>query len=107
MPPVYPGLVADSLPKLAAIGLRKGVYVAKPMTRTLHECRTLVRAARAAKVATQMSVQSCASDAAVTTVEWVRGGAVGRIREVHVWSDRPVWPQDLERPREQPPAPAG
>jgi predicted dehydrogenase len=91
---------------MAAIGLRKGVYVAKPMTRTLHECRALVEAARAARVATQMSVQSCSSDASVTAEEWIKAGVIGPVREVHVWSDRPVWPQALARPAETPPVPA-
>lgn len=92
---------------LAAMELGKHVYCAKPMTRTIPEARKLKRMAAEKRVATQMSVQSCASDAAVTTIEWVRAGAVGTIREVHVWSDRPVWPQDIERPLERPPVPDG
>ena len=85
---------------LAAIQLRKDVYCAKPMTRTIHEARMVVKAAREAKVATQMSVQSCASEKACQTAEWVLAGAVGEVREVHVWTDRPVWPQGLTRPEE-------
>ncbi len=85
---------------MAAIQLGKGVYCAKPMTRTVHEARTVANAARQAKVATQMSVQSCASDEACSTAEWVQAGAVGEVREVHVWTDRPVWPQGLARPKE-------
>ena len=91
---------------MAAIQLRKHVYCAKPMTRTIHEARKLVAAAREAKVATQMSVQSCASEEACATAEWVRAGAVGEVREVHVWTDRPVWPQGLVRPDETPPVPS-
>jgi predicted dehydrogenase len=91
---------------MAAVQLRKHVYCAKPMTRTIHEVRTLVKAAREAKVATQMSVQSCASEEACATAEWVRAGAVGEVREVHVWTDRPVWPQGMARPEETPPVPA-
>jgi predicted dehydrogenase len=90
---------------MAALQLRKHVYCAKPMTRTIHEVRAVVNAAREAKVATQMSVQSCASEDACATAEWVRAGAVGEVREVHVWSDRPVWPQGLARPADSPPAP--
>jgi predicted dehydrogenase len=90
---------------LAAIQHGKHVYVAKPMTRTIHECRALTRAAREAKVATQMSVQSCASDESCKTAEWLEAGAVGAVREVHVWSDRPVWPQGTQRPEEQPAVP--
>ena len=90
---------------MAAFQLRKHVYCAKPMTRTIYEARTLARKAKETGVATQMSVQSCASDAACSTAEWVQGGAVGTVREVHVWSDRPVWPQGLARPEDSPPAP--
>jgi predicted dehydrogenase len=83
---------------MAAIGLGKHVYCAKPMTRTIYEARTVAKAAREARVATQMSVQSCASDPACSTAEWVQSGAIGAVREVHVWSDRPIWPQAVLRP---------
>jgi predicted dehydrogenase len=90
---------------LAAMRLGKHVYCAKPLTRTIFEARAVARAAREAKVATQMSVQSCASEAACKTEEWVRSGVIGQIREVHVWTDRPIWPQGLARPAETPPVP--
>ena len=90
---------------MAAIKLGKAVYVAKPMTRTIQEARAITKAAKEKGVATQMSVQSCASDPACTTAEWVQSGVVGAVREVHVWSDRPVWPQWLARPAEAPPVP--
>jgi predicted dehydrogenase len=85
---------------MAAVKNGRHVYVAKPMTRTIFECRALASAARDAGVATQMSVQSCASDASCRTAEWLAAGAVGRVSEVHVWSDRPVWPQGTRRPEE-------
>jgi predicted dehydrogenase len=91
---------------MAAIGLRKAVYVAKPMTRTIREARAVAKAARGARVATQMSVQSCADDPAVTTEEWIKAGVVGQVREVHVWTDRPVWPQAVARPAVASPVPA-
>ena len=90
---------------MAAFALRKHVYCAKPLTRSIYEARKLMTAAREAKVATQMSVQSCSSEGACATEEWVRAGAVGEVREVHVWTDRPVWPQGLARPEDTPPAP--
>lgn len=85
----------------AALALKKGVYVAKPMTRTVFEARALAKAAGEQKVATQMSVQSTSTDPAVTTEEWVKSGVIGKVREVHVWTDRPVWPQGLVRPTDQ------
>ncbi len=90
----------------AAMALKKGVYVAKPMTRTVFEARALARTAREQKVATQMSVQSTSTDPAVTTEEWVKSGVIGNVREVHVWTDRPLWPQGLVRPAEKVKVPA-
>ncbi|MBN1478811.1 Gfo/Idh/MocA family oxidoreductase [candidate division KSB1 bacterium] len=89
-----------------AIKSGKHVYVAKPMTRTIYEARAITTAAKEAGVATQMSVQSCKSDASCKTAEWLAAGAVGQVREVHVWSDRPVWPQGVLRPADQPPIPS-
>jgi len=90
-----------------AMKLGKHVYCAKPMTRTVHEARALARLAREQKLATQMSVQSCASDEACTAEEWLRAGAIGAVREIHIWTDRPVWPQGVKRPADTPPLPQG
>ncbi len=90
---------------MAAVENGKHVYVAKPLTRTVREARTLAQAVEKAGVASQMSVQSCAGDPARKTAEWLRAGAVGQVREVHVWSDRPVWPQGIDRPKETPAVP--
>jgi len=89
-----------------ALALGKHVYCAKPLARTIWEARMLARLARAAGVATQMSVQTSASAPARSVEEWIQAGAIGPVREVHVWSDRPIWPQALERPRQTPPVPA-
>lgn len=91
---------------LAAMQMGRHVYCAKPLTRTVQEARALARAAAEHRVATQMSVQSCASEGACATAEWLAAGAVGNVREVHVWSDRPIWPQGLARPSEAFPVPA-
>jgi predicted dehydrogenase len=92
---------------MAAMRLGKHVYCAKPLTRTLREARTVTETARAMKVATQMSVQSCGSEDACATAEWVRSGVIGAVREVQVWTNRPIWPQALTRPADKPPVPAG
>ncbi len=92
---------------VAAMQLGKHVYCAKPLTRTVSECRRVAAVARETGVATQMSVQSCASDASLTMAEWIQAGAAGTVREVHVWTDRPVWPQALARPAAGPAIPEG
>ncbi len=90
---------------LAAMRLGKAVYCAKPLTRTIAESRLLARTAKETRVATQMSCQSSMDDASCSAIEWIRAGAAGTIREVHVWSDRPIWPQGLARPSATPPVP--
>lgn len=86
----------------AAMQLGKHVYCAKPLTRTVAEVRHVAKLARETGVATQMSVQTCGSNDSLTTVEWIQAGAVGKVREVHVWSDRPVWPQAMAQPAAEP-----
>jgi predicted dehydrogenase len=92
---------------MAAMKLGKHVYCAKPLTHTIREARMLAATAKERRLATQMSVQSCCSDEALDTVEWVQSGVIGPVREVHIWSDRPMWPQALERPKpkKMPPVP--
>ena len=91
-----------ALVQMAALRRKKHVYAAKPLTHTLHELRTVTAAAREAGVATQMSVQSCASDEALSTAEILRSGVLGPISEVHVWCDHPLYPAGLRRPESQP-----
>ena len=91
---------------MATIQLGKHLYCAKPMTRTVYECHQVARAARQAKIATQMSTQSSASEIACSTEELLKSGAIGPVREVYYWTDRPVWPQGLLRPLETPPLPS-
>ncbi len=73
---------------MAAIRAGKHVYVQKPLTHTLLECRELTKAARAAGVMTSMGNQGHASEGSRLTNEWIQAGVIGEVREVHVWSDR-------------------
>ena len=93
---------------MAAIKAGKHVYVQKPLTRTLHECRELTKAARAAKVVTSMGNQGHASEGSRLTNEWIQAGVIGEVREVHTWSDRAghLWKQGVGRPTDTPPVPA-
>lgn len=83
---------------LAALRRKKHVCCVKPLTRTIHESRVVVEAARKAGVATQVTAQANTSDTACRTCELIAGGAIGAVREVHVWSNRPLWPQGMQRP---------
>ena len=94
---------------LAAIRAGKHVYVQKPMTHSLQEARVLTEAARAQKVATQMGNQGHSGDGTRLICEWIQSGTIGAVREIHAWTNRPVWPQgvEVERPAETPPVPEG
>ncbi len=99
---------------MAAIKLGKHVYCEKPLTRTVYEARAVAKAARDAKVATQMGNQGMAFEGNRLINEWLQDGAIGPVREVHVWSDRPThkgklplwWPQGVERPTDTPAVPS-
>ena len=98
---------------IMALKLGKHVYCEKPLTRTIFEAREVARAAREAGVATQMGNQGMAFEGNRLIKEWLVDGAIGPVREAHVWSDRPThkgklplwWPQGVERPKESPPVP--
>jgi predicted dehydrogenase len=83
---------------LMAMRAGKGVYTQKPLTRTLGEVRTVMAEARRTGVATQMGNQGHAGDGTRIIREWYEAGAIGEIREIHYWSNRPIWPQGLDRP---------
>jgi len=84
----------------AAMDLGKHVYVQKPLTCCVEEARHLATRAKETKVATQMGNQGHSRDEARTTVEYIQAGAIGEVREVHIWTDRPLgyWPQGVPRP---------
>ena len=92
---------------MAAIRAGKGVYCEKPLTHSVYESRRLAQAAREAKVATQLGNQGHSTDDIRRAVEWVRDGAIGKIREVHVWAGENKMPAYTERPKETPPVPDG
>ncbi len=85
----------------AKMAMERGlhVYVQKPLTYTVAEGRMLADLARRnPKLATQMGNQGHSGDDGRRAVELVRGGVIGQVREVHAWTNRPVWPQGIARP---------
>lgn len=93
---------------MTAIKLGKHVYCEKPLTHTLFEARKLTEAAREMNVATQMGIQGHSHEGVRQIIEWINAGAIGPVREVHIWTDRPKgwWPQGVDRPTGTPPVPA-
>ena len=85
---------------MAAMDLGKHVYVQKPLTWSIAEARQLARRAKETRVATQMGNQGHSWDDARTAVEYVWAGAIGDVREIHIWTNRPLgyWPQGIPRP---------
>src|SRR5438876_10231108 len=85
---------------LAAMDLGKHVYVQKPLTWSVAEARALARKAKETKVATQMGNQGHSFDDTRKIVEYLAAGAIGDVREVHIWTNRPLshWPQGVPRP---------
>ncbi len=86
---------------LACMDLKKAVYVQKPLCWSVDEARRLAKRAAETKVATQMGNQGRSLDDTRTAVEYIWSGAIGEVREIHVWTDRPVgfWPQGVPRPK--------
>ena len=74
----------------------KHVYVQKPITHNIREARILTELARKQKVVTQMGNQGGSNPLLKMVQNWVDSGKVGKIAEVKVWTNRPVWPQGLK-----------
>lgn len=89
-------------PAMRAVEMGKHAYVQKPLTHTIWEARELTKAARKHGVATIMGNQGRAGEGARLVREWVQGGAIGDVREVHLWTNRPddIWVQGVGRPKE-------
>ncbi len=83
-----------------ALTMNKHVYCQKPLTHSIYESRLLTKLAERHPVATQMGNQGNSGDGVRQLCEWVWNGEIGEVVEAHAWTDRPIWPQGLERPKE-------
>jgi len=97
---------------VAALQRGKHVYCEKPLTHSVWEARQVAQIARSKRVATQMGNQGASSEDTRRLSEMIWAGAIGKVREAHVWTDRPsrglfgeYWPQGVDRPQEEPPVP--
>lgn len=98
---------------MMAMKMGKHVYCQKPLTHTVYEARVITEAARKYKVQTQMGNQGRSSDEIRKLKEWVDDGAIGPVRELYAWTDRPIggnaWDTFAVKAKseEQPPIPDG
>jgi hypothetical protein len=83
---------------LAAMQMGKHVYLEKPLTHDIYEARILTQAAQKYKVVTQMGNQGSSGDDTRLVETWVQAGLLGNVHTVHVWTNRPVWPQGIPTP---------
>ncbi len=90
---------------MMAMKMGKHVFVQKPLTHTVHEARMLAKTAKEMGVVTQMGNQGHANEGGKLFCEWCWDGAIGKITEVHAWTNRPIWPQGIEAPKEIPSVP--
>ncbi|MCF7955429.1 MAG: Gfo/Idh/MocA family oxidoreductase [Phycisphaerae bacterium] len=90
---------------MKSMKMGKHVYCQKPLTHTVYEARKLTETAREMGVATQMGNQGHSGSGCRRITEWIADGAIGDVREVHCWTNRPVWPQGILRPTDTPPIP--
>src|SRR5262245_5449791 len=90
---------------ILAMRAGKHVYCQKPLTHDVYEAHLMRYEARNNNVCTQMGNQGTAANGLRKAVELVRAGVLGDVTEVHVWTNRPIWPQApgiTERPKEEP-----
>ncbi len=91
---------------LAAMQLGKHVYCEKPLTHDIYEARMLTQAAAHYKVVTQMGNQGSSGPDTRNVETWIQDGVIGDVHTVHVWTNRPVWPQGIPTPAGNFPIPA-
>ena len=90
---------------ITAMAMGKHAYVQKPLAQTVWESRIMRNLAREKKLATQMGNQGSANEGLRRGVEVIHSGAIGKPQELHVWTNRPVWPQGINRPKSSDPVP--
>ena len=91
---------------IAAMKRGKHVILHKPLANRLEEARLVIDTARAKGVATHFEPWE-ANGSMEQVMAWIKNGSIGTLREVHNWTNRPVWPQYTARPSDKPPVPEG
>lgn len=91
---------------IRAMKMKKHVYCQKPLTWSIGEARKMREVAAEMGVVTQMGNQGTSENGLREAVEVIKSGAIGTVKEVHVWTNRPIWPQGLGRPAGEDKVPA-
>src|SRR5438876_8951339 len=90
---------------IRAMKLGKHCFCQKPLVQTVHEARIVRQLAKEKNLATQMGNQGSAAPGLRRAVEVIQAGVIGKPLELHVWSNRPHWPQGINRPEGEDPVP--
>lgn len=90
-----------ALPAMIAMRMGIHVYLETPLTHSVFESRTLTNTAIQYKVATQMGNQGNSGNGIREICEWIWSGVIGEVTRVDAWTNRPTWPQALERPKKE------
>jgi len=90
-----------------AMQMGKHVYCQKPLAHGIWEARSMADVANKTGVKTQMGNQAHANDHMRRCVELIRAGVIGKVQEIHAWTNRPIWPQGFKTPPEKTPVPEG
>ena len=91
---------------IAAMKRGKHVLMHKPLANRVSEGRLVIETARETKVATYFLPWE-SNGSMDQIMSWIKDGAIGTLREVHNWSNRPIWPQYQSLPTDTPPIPEG
>ena len=88
---------------IRAMRLGKHVYCQKPLTQSIYEARLMKKLTAEKNLATQMGNQGSAENGLRRAIEVIQAGIIGKPLELHVWSNRPIWPQGMDRPEGEDP----
>jgi len=94
-----------AIASIMAMKLGLHVYCEKPLTHDVYEARQMAKIAEEKKLITHMGTGAQSSEGAIRTVEAIRAGHIGEIVEAHCWTNRPIWPQGMNRPKGEDPVP--
>ncbi len=92
---------SHALPALMAMKMGYHVYLQNPLTHSVYEARVLAETAKNYGVATQMGNQGNSGEGIRQICEWIWAGVIGEVTHVDAWTNRPIWPQGLERPKRE------